>query len=171
MKNGSKSITIANAKSKELLTLNNNQLEYELYTQIRKKFFSALSWNALESLLYHITFLTHQYYLYQACTPELYGQVGICFSVAYFLMYIFIGGIDIALIPFVKNFTSSRSEERICLKNYIIPHCIYMTTLAFWAGIVTYFFYPIFYNGIATISTKFHSTILAFLPSVLPEFI
>ena len=115
------------------------------FKTLSEKFFWALKWNGIESIIYHMIFMLHQWYMFSCVDTELYGIMGTFFACSYFGVTFLLGALDTSLMPWISFFTQDKKSFLICIKKYITPQIIvYLSTplLIFILG--TLFPYPIF---------------------------
>ena len=102
----------------------NKQLSSLFFDTLKQRFFSAVKWNVIESVLYHLVFIAHQGALYIKLGAEQYGKVGALFSFSFLCVTIFMGALDIALIGTIAEFCKSKSGFKRLLKQYILPQSL-----------------------------------------------
>lgn len=82
----------------------------------------ALTWNSIESFLYHALFLTHQTALYAVAGQHTYGMIGTLFSFSFLCITIASLGLDTALLPFIRTLAEHVNKRYLLFFTYIVPH-------------------------------------------------
>ncbi len=95
------------------------------FKTLSEKFFWALKWNSFESIIYQAIFIVHQYYLYSYIETKLYGIISTFFALSYLAITIIMGALDVALMPWIVNFTQNKSTFLKCIKDHIAPQLIF----------------------------------------------
>lgn len=106
----------------------NKESGHTLFDRCKQQFVWAVKWNVLESLLYHLIFITHQTCLYKVFGQELYGKAGTLIAFSFLLVTFFLGALDTTLIGYIQFFTQSKRHFKILINNYIIRHCLFVLT-------------------------------------------
>ncbi len=95
------------------------------FKSLSNKFFWALKWNSFESIIYQAIFMIHQYYLFSYIDKKLYGIVSTFFALSYLGITIIMGALDVALMPWIVNFTQNKTTFLKCITNHIVPQLLF----------------------------------------------
>ena len=114
----------------------NKQTAPTIFDQLNQRFVSAVKWNMAETIAYHTLFITHQLSLYSALGAEQYGKAGALFSFSFLSVTFLIGALDIALIPYIQAFTSSKLRFKTLITNYITPQIVFILGSPFFLWIL-----------------------------------
>ena len=79
------------------------QNEQIFFEALKKRFFSAIKWNVLESFFYQLILITHQTGLFFYCDRSLYGKAGSVFAFSYFMVTLLLAGFEGGLLPFFQR--------------------------------------------------------------------
>jgi hypothetical protein len=107
-------------------SVQNEQTRTTVLDRLNQRFVSAVKWNMIETIAYHTLFIAHQFSLYTVLGQEQYGRAGALFSFVFLSVTIFIGALDVALIPYIQMFTESKEHFKILIKHYIAPQMLLM---------------------------------------------
>lgn len=103
------------------------------------KFLYGLRWNAVESVLYYITFLLHQFFLYRCTSHELYGLISTIFALIYIGITISNMGLDISLGTFLTIVTKSKQHFRsLLIPQLILEALLILFVLGISYGILNF---------------------------------
>lgn len=89
----------------------------DLYKQYSKSMF----WNAFESICYQLLLLGHQCLLFAVSSRELYGLIGIVFSMTYLLAMITNFGLDVSISAFFTSAIQSKAHFKKIILVQLIP--------------------------------------------------
>jgi len=121
--------------------LSGKQTEEYFFEKYKKKFFSAVKWNIVESVGYQIIFMLHQVLLFTYCDRVLYGKIGALLAACYVVVTLVIAGFDGALLPFFDGFISSKESFRKFFFRYGVVQFFFMS------GLVGLLLYGLIFSG------------------------
>ena len=99
------------------------------FKTLSEKFFWSLKWNGIESILYHIIFIVHQWYMFSLADKQLYGIMGTFFACSYLGVTILMGALDVAIMPWIVPCTKNKPLFASFIKKQILPQIgIYFLT-------------------------------------------
>ena len=101
------------------------------FKTLSEKFFWSLKWNTIESSIYHLIFIVHQWYMFSLVDPTLYGIMGTFFACSYLGVTILMGALDVALMPWIVPYTENKKNFKCFIQEHIIPQIgLYLLTPA-----------------------------------------
>ena len=83
------------------------------------QFLQAILWNTINIFLYKILLQTHQVCLFYVISKQLFGISGTIFSSIYLLISLTNFGFDYSLFSFYQQYSSSKKEFQILIKQYL----------------------------------------------------
>lgn len=116
-----------------------------------KHFFQAVRWNAAESLLYQGILLGHQLLLFAVVDTQLYGLIGLIFSLLYLIVSLTNFGLDASMAQFFAHHDLTQNN----IRSFLGPHII--------IEIITLLFFGLLF----IVATPFLSRMLPWLPQQL----
>jgi hypothetical protein len=102
------------------------EIGHTIFDRSKQRFFSAVKWNVLEAVLYHVAYFCHQLALYNFLGTAEYGKIGSLLAFSFLCVPLLMGALDMALIPSIQNFTQSRENFYQLIKRYLIPQCLFI---------------------------------------------
>ncbi len=94
-------------------------------------FFATLTINSIAHFLYKMILLTHQMFLYQAISSDLYGIQSTIFAIIYMTIALTNFGFDETLSPFFYQYTHNKKNFTNIVQQFLIQIFIVGLTLAF----------------------------------------
>ena len=99
------------------------------------KFIRGIRWNALESVLYHIIFLSHQIILFKVIDRSLYGLASTILATLYAIVMIGNLGLDPTFGPFFSTAKRNKGYFRLIVARQLVLQLIIFTLCAL--GVLT----------------------------------
>lgn len=123
---------------------------------LHKKFYYALTWNSIESVIYQLLLLSHQILLFHTVGSEKYGLIGFVFSFIYLSIALVNFGFDDSIAPFFSLATINKHN----FKRLFIPQICFEIIILVSYSIFLFFMAPALVHKIPII---LHNPMLLYL--------
>ncbi len=123
--------------------------ELTVLARLKRAVMGSLFWNAFESILYQILYLSHHTALFYNADRNLYGIYGALFAFLYLVIMWVNTSFDVGVIPFFSVFSENKKNFKHLISSYLIPQMFLVAGLSGLVGsaLMAYKGRPTFLNS------------------------
>jgi len=114
--------------------------EQTFLRRLKSSVITSLLWNAFESILYQIIYLSHHAALFYTIDRTLYGTYGALFAFIYLIIMFANMSFEIGVIPFFSIFSETKQNFRHLVTHYLLPQAFLLASIAYALGLFLYNF-------------------------------